>query len=330
LIKNIKYIISKDINPYRNLALEEYLLETVDEETCILYLWQNKHTVVIGKNQNPWKECKVKELERSGGSLARRLSGGGAVYHDLGNLNFTILLNKKNYDLNKQLDIIIKALKLLNINAVFTGRNDITVDSKKFSGNAFYTKAQNSYHHGTILINVDIVNLSKYLNVAQDKLKSKGVKSVKSRVTNLIDYSHDLTIDLMKIKLIEAFSMVYGLKAEEIEDEFIEENRIVDLYDKFSSWDWKYGRKIEFQHSINKRYKWGNIDLNLSINEGRIKECIIYSDAMEVDLIEKLSNVLLNCVYSSKKMIEAIEKLKETNNEYLDIIQEIQSLIEEI
>ncbi|HHT96819.1 MAG TPA: lipoate--protein ligase [Clostridiales bacterium] len=330
MIKNIKYIISKDINPYRNLALEEYLLETVDEETCILYLWQNKHTVVIGKNQNPWKECKVKELERSGGSLARRLSGGGAVYHDLGNLNFTILLNKKNYDLNKQLDIIIKALKLLNINAVFTGRNDITVDSKKFSGNAFYTKAQNSYHHGTILINVDIVNLSKYLNVAQDKLKSKGVKSVKSRVTNLIDYSHDLTIDLMKIKLIEAFSMVYGLKAEEIEDEFIEENRIVDLYDKFSSWDWKYGRKIEFQHSINKRYKWGNIDLNLSINEGRIKECIIYSDAMEVDLIEKLSNVLLNCVYSSKKMIEAIEKLKETNNEYLDIIQEIQSLIEEI
>lgn len=330
MIKNIKYIISKDMNPYRNLAMEEYLLETVDKETCILYLWQNKHTVVIGKNQNPWKECKVKDLEKSGGYLVRRLSGGGAVYHDTGNLNFTFLVSKENYNLSKQLDVIIKALGLLNIKAVFTGRNDITVDNKKFSGNAFYTKGQNAYHHGTILINVDIKNLSRYLNVPQDKLQSKGVESVKSRVTNLIDYRKDLTIDLMKTKLIEAFSRVYELKAYEIEDKYIDKERIVELKDKFSSWNWKYGRKIEFHHSIKKRYKWGNIDLNLSINEGKIKECIAYSDAMEVDLIEELPKVLLNCEYSSKKMIDGVKKLKKINNNYLDIIEDIQSLLEEV
>ena len=151
MIQQIQYVISKGTNPYENIALEEYLLQRVSENTCILYLWQNKNTVVIGRNQNCWKECKVTALEEDGGYLARRLSGGGAVFHDLGNLNFTFLVRKVDYDVDRQLEVILTACRMLGIHAEKTGRNDITVDGKKFSGNAFYKTEESCYHHGTLL-----------------------------------------------------------------------------------------------------------------------------------------------------------------------------------
>ena len=116
-VRRLRYCITNETYPYRNLALEEYLLHNVAEDECILYLWQNEKTVVIGRNQNPWKECKVKELNEDGGRLVRRLSGGGAVYHDLGNLNFTFVLTKENYNVDRQLDVIIRAVNGLGIEA---------------------------------------------------------------------------------------------------------------------------------------------------------------------------------------------------------------------
>jgi len=223
MIKHIRYICSKDFNPYNNLALEEYLLNHVKEEECILYLWQNEKTVVIGKNQNAWKECKIRELEEDGGKLVRRLSGGGAVFHDHGNLNFTFLVHKDNYDIDKQLDVIVRAVKNLDIHAEKTGRNDITVEGRKFSGNAFYTDGNRSYHHGTILISVDMNNLSKYLNVSRDKLMSKGVESVKSRVVNLKEYNPNLDIDKMKKELLLAFSEVYDCELTPIDQKEVDE-----------------------------------------------------------------------------------------------------------
>ena len=150
MVTKLTYIESDQVNPSKNLAVEEYLLLHCEDKECILYLWQNQNTVVIGRNQNAWKECKVTKLEEENGHLARRLSGGGAVYHDLGNLNFTFLVNKDEYSLEKQLQVIINAMGRLGLKAEKSGRNDILIDGKKFSGNAFYEQEKHCYHHDRI------------------------------------------------------------------------------------------------------------------------------------------------------------------------------------
>jgi lipoate-protein ligase A len=309
LIDKLKYIITLQTDPYQNLALEEYLLNKVQDNECILYLWQNERTVVIGKNQNPWKECRIAELEADGGRLVRRLSGGGAVFHDLGNLNFTFLVAKGNYSVERQLDVILEAVRQLGIPADKTGRNDISVEGRKFSGNAFYSDGHHNYHHGTILVNVDMSMLSHYLNVSRDKLVSKGVESVRSRVTNLTEYDNTLTIDIMKKKLISAFGNVYGLLPEQMERSEIDPLELNQLAQKFSSWEWLYGRKLEFNYSMSSRFGWGDIDIRLDIQSGIIKECTAYSDSLETDLFEQLSEVWKNCPFSSAEMIKALQNI---------------------
>ncbi|MBP9987982.1 MAG: lipoate--protein ligase, partial [Ruminococcus sp.] len=151
-MKKIHIIETFDTNPYHNLALEEALLKSVKPEECILYLWQNRQTVVIGRNQNALAECKVQKLEADGGFLARRLSGGGAVFHDLGNLNFTFLACADWFSKEIQTDIIIDAIRSLGIDAEKNGRNDLTVNGQKFSGHAYYKTKDKCYHHGTIML----------------------------------------------------------------------------------------------------------------------------------------------------------------------------------
>lgn len=215
-MRNIKIVYSTSNDPWFNLSVEEYLLSCVQKDEVILYLWQNQNTIVIGKNQNPWKECSCDEFERNGGKLARRLSGGGAVFHDLGNLNFTFIMDKNLYDLNKQLSIILNSCKNLGINAEFTGRNDITVNGRKFSGNAFYFAKDSAYHHGTILIDTNFEKLTKYLQVSKEKIDSKGIKSVKSRVVNLKSIKKDLTVEKMMKELKQNFIKVYGTRGSHI------------------------------------------------------------------------------------------------------------------
>lgn len=326
MIDNIKYIISNQNNPYKNLALEEYLLKNVLENQCILYLWQNEKTVVIGKNQNPWKECKIEALNEDGGSLVRRLSGGGAVFHDLGNLNFTFLVSKEDYDLEKQLQVILKAVKNLGIPAEKSGRNDITVDGGKFSGNAFYSDGINNYHHGTILINVDMSMLSLYLNVSKSKLESKGVDSVRSRVVNLVEYKSDLDIELMKEELIKAFGQVYGLIPEIIDERSLSHKEIDKLEGKFSSWEWKYGRKLKFSDVLEERFPWGNIEIQYVVDKGIIKDCVAFSDSLNIDFFERLSSCLIGCRYTAKDIINAINEMsvnEETEMIRIDIIKMI-------
>ena len=201
MINRLIWLETDNTYPYRNLAMEEYMTNHVPDGTCILFLWQNRHTVVIGRNQNCWKECRVNFLEEEGGYLVRRLSGGGAVFHDLGNLNFTFIVRKTDYDVERQLQVILEAVRRLGIQAEKTGRNDITVEGRKFSGNAFYQTGDCCYHHGTLLVHADKENMSRYLNVPREKLASKGVSSVKSRVANLDEFCPGLTVDRVKAAL---------------------------------------------------------------------------------------------------------------------------------
>ena len=203
-----KYICSENTSPYYNLALERSLFDFVDEDTVILYLWQNSHTIVIGKNQNAYAECKVDEFINDGGNLARRPSGGGAVYHDLGNLNFSIICKESIAKEHTYQRIVKEALRFFGIVSEFNGRNDLTVDDKKFSGNAFYVKDDVLCQHGTILINSDFKELSKYLTPDISKLERNHVKSVESRVVNLSEISDQIRVESMKEAMIKATNAV--------------------------------------------------------------------------------------------------------------------------
>ena len=197
-----KYICSENTSPYYNLALERSLFDFVDEDTVILYLWQNSHTIVIGKNQNAYAECKVDEFIKDGGTLARRPSGGG------GNLNFSIICKESIAKEHTYQRIVKEALGYFGIVSEFNGRNDLTVDDKKFSGNAFYVKDDVLCQHGTILINSDFKELSKYLTPDISKLERNHVKSVESRVVNLSEISDKITVESMKEAMIKATNAV--------------------------------------------------------------------------------------------------------------------------
>ena len=302
MLEKLTYIESNTTNPYHNLALEEALLFGCGKEECILYLWQNEKTVVIGKNQNAWKECRTEKLERDGGHLARRLSGGGAVYHDLGNLNFTFLVSREHYDLDRQLAVIQRALEHLGLRAEKSGRNDLLINGKKFSGNAFYEQEQHCYHHGTLMMNVNKEMLSKYLTVSKEKLQSKGVDSVKSRVTNLVDYIPDLTLEALKKALREAFEEVYGLTSNECKMEDLDQKEIEMRTKHFSSWDWRYGRKIDFQYEISKRFPWGQMNIQFQVDKGKIADVNVYSDSLKPMMIEKLPKYLKGIRYHKKNI----------------------------
>ena len=224
MIGKLFFLESDSFDPYENLALEELLLESCGRGVCILYLWQNQKTVVIGRNQNAWAECRTEELKQAGGKLARRLSGGGAVFHDLGNLNFTFVVGKEDYHIPRQLEVILRALRRLGIPAEKSGRNDLLAEGKKFSGNAFYEQGDTWYHHGTLMVDVDKDSLTRYLTVSKEKLESKGVASVRSRVANLREFKPDLTVEELKNALVSALEEVYGLEAKRISKEDLDLN----------------------------------------------------------------------------------------------------------
>ena len=302
MIDTIRYTESRQFVPYHNLAVEKYLLETCGERECILYLWQNQRTVVIGRNQNAWKECKVSRLEEDGGYVARRLSGGGAVYHDLGNLNFTFLVRKKNYSVEKQTEVILRAVKALGIPAVRSGRNDLLADGRKFSGNAYYEQGDHCYHHGTLMVDVDKEVLGNYLTVNREKLKSKGVDSVRSRVVNLREFVPDLTIERLKAALRQAFEEVYGRRSTPLTEEELDGERLKADEERFASWEWKFGRSLEFQFELSHRFSWGSLSLELKVDQGKVTDAAVYSDALRPDFILALPACLKHARYSREQL----------------------------
>lgn len=321
MINQIKYYIGTSEDPYYNLAVEQHLLETVEDNCCILYLWQNKNTVVIGRNQNAWKECRTAELEADGVHLARRLSGGGAVFHDLGNLNFTFLVPTADYDLDKQLGVIIEACRVLGISAEKSGRNDILADGRKFSGNAFYEHENCSYHHGTLLINVDMSKMSKYLNPSIEKLNAKGVDSVRSRVVNLKELCPTLSIDEMKRQMTSAFERVYGLRAEMISLGDMDAMTVEEIYHHNKSWEWNYGKNLLFTLEYSSRFNWGEIQLQIAVDCGIITDVAIYSDAMEWDFAKPLQKALISCRFQTTAMVKSVQTINCSESIRNDICQ---------
>lgn len=294
------------VNPYENLATEKYLLDSVRPGQCILYLWQNQNTVVIGKNQNPWVECRTTLLQEEGGLLARRLSGGGAVFHDLGNLNFTFLVSQEDYDLEKQLEVIRCACAFAGIRAEKSGRNDLLAGGQKFSGNAFYQAKGKAYHHGTLLIDVDMGKLSRYLSPPKAKLEAKGISSVRSRVVNLRELSSELTCDKMRTLMKKAFAQVYGLEPETLT--ILNGDSIQALAEEYGSWEYVYGTPLPFTFQCEQKFSWGYVLIQLEVKNGVVLGARVYSDAMDWNLPVQAEQALTNCRFTLPDLQKALDE----------------------
>ena len=302
MIDRIRLFKTESVDPYRNLAVEEALMEQVAPGECILYLWQNENTVVIGRNQNPWKECRTSLLEEEGGRLARRLSGGGAVFHDLGNLNFTFLVNEEDYDLDRQLRVIETACRELGLNAERSGRNDVLVDGRKFSGNAFYHSKGKAYHHGTLLVDVDGEKLARYLSPSKAKLQAKGVDSVRSRVVNLVELVPGLTCERMAQAMERAFAAVYGLTPERADEHRFEPEAVERLSLRNGSREWLYGPRLPLSFECEERFDWGSVQLQLQVESGKVVQAKVYSDAMDWELAPELERLLTGSDFSQQAL----------------------------
>ena len=301
-----RFLRSRDTNPYRNLAREETLLQTIRGE-AILYLWQNASTVVIGRNQNAWRECAVALLEREGGTLARRTTGGGAVFHDLGNLNFSFILPRGAYDLPRQLSVIQAALTSLGIACAFSGRNDLLASGRKFSGNAFRFTREGALHHGTLMVDVDLTAMARYLQVSKEKLQARGVKSVPSRVVNLREVG-DVTVESLAGALQRAHGAEYGGEGgralpEEDADALCLPG-YAELAERNALWEWNYGAAPAFDAAFEKRFEWGSVQLLLTLSQGAVAQCQVFTDAMDADLAERLSSALAGCPFDARAMAE--------------------------
>ena len=307
MITELRIFEGKGFDPHENLATEKHLMDITPKGRCVLYLWQNQNTVVIGKNQNAWLECRTSLLEEEGGKLARRLSGGGAVFHDLGNLNFTFIMPKEDYDLDRQVTVIQKACALAGIAAEKSGRNDLLADGRKFSGNAFYQNATHAYHHGTLMVDVDKEKLGRYLSPPKAKLEAKGVASVRSRVVNLKELAPDLTIDLMKQYMAKAFAEVYGGEAAVLELTDTDLAEVAALKEDYSSWEYLYGTPLPFSFACESHFPWGHIHLQLEAKKGIITGAKVYSDSMDWTLPDTIETVLTGCRFDTATIQAALK-----------------------
>lgn len=307
MIRSTRILTTNCTDPHRNLALEEALLAALPQDQAILYLWQNRHTVVVGAGQNACAECRLDLLEAEGGTLARRSSGGGAVYHDMGNLNFTFLVPRADYDVARQLNVILEAVRALGVRAEPSGRNDLTAGGRKFSGNAFRLLKDGALHHGTILVNADMALLGRYLNVSKDKLHSKGVKSVPARVVNLSELSPAATLDAMRRAVVEAFAAEYGAAPAEDAGGIPVDPALIARYESRA---WNYGKPPEGGLSLATRFPWGGLEVNASVKEGRLTGVSVFTDAMDETLSGRLARKLEGCPYSGARLAERARGLE--------------------
>lgn len=314
-----RILINESTSPWYNLALEELLFDDITQSSDVtLFLWQNRNTVVIGRHQNPWRECKTELLEKEGGKLARRTTGGGAVFHDTGNLNFSFVMPKTKYDLTRQLSVIITAVDSLGIQAQFTGRNDIVLsDGAKFSGNAFRFTRTAALHHGTILVDSDMTKLAKYLMPSQEKLRTHAVKSVRSRVKNLSEVNPTVNIARVRTAVMDAFVREYGVAIPLRESDF-DQQRLSELESRNASWDWLYGEAPDFDVSFSKRFTWGGIEINFLL-KGGITSATIYSDAMNEAFITALRSALTGIKFEPQHILSRIHELRGEYTEAEDV-----------
>ncbi len=332
--------VSNQNDPHVNLAWEDYLFEQVTLGDRIFYLWQNAPVIVIGRHQNPFVELDTKRIQEKNVFLARRPTGGGAVYHDKGNVNFTFISyeEEKKGDLKreqrKNTEVIIEALASLGLKVEATGRNDLEIDNRKFSGNAFREKSGKVLHHGTIMLDVKLDDLTELLTPPKIKIEAKGIRSVRSRVANLCEFKPELDYPMLCDALEKTYREIFQTTAKRtpfVPPEQTGRQSIDELIALYKSEAWQYGKSPQFRSQWQTKLSWGLVDLHLDIKNGEIAEVLFYSDALDVELVDLLIQGLNGAPFSPQGLSERFKELQQKNPEWKSQIEELgQFLLEKI
>ena len=298
------YIESKSNDPRYNTALELYAFNELAEKDDVFMLWINSPCIVVGKNQNTTEEVNQKYCDDKDIKIVRRVSGGGAVYHDLNNLNYTIISSGRSgeeFDFKSFSQPVLDALDSLGVKAEFTGRNDLEIDGQKFCGNAQYVRNGRIMHHGCLMFDVDTSVLADALKVSKDKIESKGIKSVRSRVTNIKDHLPNKDI---KKYMSEKYEMTDFVATKE------DEAAILAIQEeKNNSWDWVYGKNPDFNIKRNRRLKTGKIEANIMVEQGVITNIKFYGDFFGVMDVEDIAKKLVGVKYQKEDIQKVLEQI---------------------
>lgn len=312
------FYLSPSTDGYCNLGTDEWFLDHIGDDDFILYFYINRCAVIIGRNQNPWCECDLNAMERDGVQLVRRISGGGAVFHDEGNLNFSFIAGKNRYDLEKQTNLILHAVQSLGIACGRSGRNDLTADGRKFSGNAFCARNDKQQHHGTLLVCSDLARLASYLQVDPEKLQSKGVASVRSRVCNLSELCPGLQVNDVQRALLQAYSELYG-PYQVFSPTEAQRMEMRQYETRHASWDWRFGKTPRFDIRFNRRFAWGGCELMIAAEHSRITSVTLCTDANDAELPARINALLCGMPFDRLQISQAL--LASPSQEMRDIGQ---------
>lgn len=301
-------------DPRINLAIEEYVLKNMDiEKDDFLLFYINQPSIIIGKNQNTIEEINTDYVEANNVLVVRRLSGGGAVYHDLNNLNFSFLTKDdgnsfSNY--KKFTQPVVDALAKLGVNSELSGRNDILAEGKKVSGNAQYSTRGRMFSHGTLMFDLDIDAVVNSLKVKQDKIESKGIKSVRSRVANIIDFLPEkITVEQFRMEILKS---IFGGE-ENIQYYELTEEDWANIHEiskeRYQLWEWNYGKSPRFNIQKTKRFPSGSIDIRLEVNKGIIEDVTIFGDFFGVGDVEEVAQRLIGTKYERTAIAEVLKNM---------------------
>ena len=300
----MRYIKNTSTNPYYNMAFDEYCLESLSIDEPVFVLWQNRPAVIVGFNQEVNTEVNLDYLKENGIDLVRRVTGGGAVYHDLGNLNYTIVGRSEDLerDYPEYASIMAKALQKLGVPATLSGRNDILVEGRKVSGFAKRVCKNRLMVHGTLMYNVDVDVLTKVLNPSNTKLQSKGIASVRSRVANLCEYLPNVPdIQTFSKQLEEILSHHYQDTEYQLSEEDLA--NIQQLTDKkFATWEWNYGRSPKATLTHSARLACGTVEIHLTLAENRISSCRFGGDFLGNLPATDLESALIEIIYDTENI----------------------------
>ena len=284
MIRRTACLIARDTDLVRNLAIEKHLMDTLPEKTAILFLWQNRRAIVIGRNQDPWAECAVGAFLSSGGQIARRHSGGGAVYQDMGSLNFSFVMPKSQLDVSRQLSIVGMAAGAFGLQPRAGRQSCLTVNGRKFADCAFYKSGAAAYHHGTIHFRTDLDMMQRFMAGEQGD-PSQGIVNLGSLVP-------DLTLEALQEALYWAFARVWGAQPAMLDERILNEQAVGRLADQFAESSWNYPRAIPATQTLAERFPWGTVNVQLRTEGGVIREARVYTDAMEAGLFPLIEKAL--------------------------------------